>query len=442
MLKIIAIDIYKILIYNNYMKEKNTSLEQKRFWKNIKKGGNTDFFYENLKDLVFYKLKSNVTGTKNLSKNTIDEFLSNFIALTLNKLDIDNIDVYFDYNLGKVVNEQLVHGYLNEKNQLHLPYDIFCGNKNNVFFDMVIIAHELKHFAVNQENSKIVRKIGNNSGEKVYPFNPNLLTALGITEPIHQACFYHLNEHEILANNFAYNFVLDLLNSAASNEKTSLDPVLLKMYISNIEKTYFSYKASLNKLRLSYENELIPIICDKQQELFFKIKDLLIKEAKHSSNEIIIHLAQNLGLFLRSFYVYHNEEVLSYFKTFIEKNYAKNALLVVLYKDLLNISNHVVTKQEFVNYIKMSKKWDIAFDFTSLELDKHNLIENFIDREINLEFSNITKEEFFDNVRLDYVLTENDLVKYISIIAGLKQNGFLEKLKNKSKLDDNKFDKN
>ncbi|MGN1208298.1 MAG: hypothetical protein ACI4TI_02415 [Christensenellales bacterium] len=386
------------------MNSKNTSLESKRFYKTIKKGGNLDFFYENLQDLVFSKLKNNITKTKIENKNSLDIFLTNYISIVLNTLDIDEVDVCFDYNLRKSLNGQIIFGALNDSNQILLPYDIFCSYKNNVFFDMVIIAHELKHFQIARNNEKIIRKIGENSDEKVYAFNQKVLESLGICNKNDLYCFYLFNEHELMANKFSYEFVLELLNNAQISPKNTLQNQLILVFKKNLNQSYSLYLETLKKLKNRYETILLPYVYEKQVELYFESKKLICELYNNPNRQSsIFKLANAFALLLQSFFCNYNEEVLLMFKKFLEEKHKTFPIALEIYKDLLNINNYVVSKNDFENYIKMHKYFNIPFQFEGLNLDRKNVIETYIDLEMNTSRFEPFREKFFEECDLSSI---------------------------------------
>ena len=383
------------------------SVENIRFYKKIKRGGDFKFFYEHLYDVIFSFNFSN----ENDLNIFLEKFLDNYIALTLKELNLKEALVFFDSDARTEKTNRIASS--DGDKSIFLPCDIFKSSKNNIFFDMMAIAHELKHIAVNQNNKKIVRKINEISGKKIFPTRADILETFGFSHSDINV-FYVLNEHEFYANQFGYGYVINLIDKTIERNKflKKIDETLLRVYKTNIEYTRDLHNKEVEHNKDYYYNVLIPKVINKQYELFFKIKKDLSKFISLCSSNTQKLLETFMQLY-SSFEIYHNEKLIEKIKEYILENYKNAPQIAILSMMILNIENYVATKQDYKNHIEIYKDLEIPVNFEELNLDKKNLIENYLDIDFNLNKNNCDINKILNSLEIDKIKTNTDLIKQL-----------------------------
>ena len=393
---------------------KQTSLETRRFYKRINKGGNFDFFCENLEDLIFNKL-----GGKK-SKTNLDMFLTNYIAMVCDELNIDFVDVYFNYNT-RVADQP--EGFVDIENKVNLPMDILTSLKCNVFEDLVIIAHELKHVQIENNNTKIIRKIGNNSEDYIFSTCLKLLENLGFSKK-ERAMFYYFNKNEKLANEFSYNYVFDLIEKLENKKELEINKTsLLSVFKINVDAEYKHIKKIWKDGVDSYNLILIPKLFNMQEACFKNTIRYVDLMQKNYQNKKLYESYFNESIYLvstlfESLNVIQNPSVINNIKKYVNNNYYKSPITIILMEKLINIPNYVVKKEDLNLLIKCYKFFDIPINFETIDIDRKNLIENYVDLAVDFENASFTKEEFFEKTDLtkikNNVMLENKLLEFHS----------------------------
>lgn len=405
------------------------SLETRRFYKRIFKGGNFDFFCENLDDLIFNKL--NLKS----SKTNLDMFLTNYIAMICDELDIDYVDVYFNFNT-RVNNEPLA--FVDHQNYVNLPSNILTSFKDNVFKDLVLIAHELKHVKTEIENNSITRKIGSNSGEYIFGTSFNILEKLGFTEQ-ERSVFYVFNKNEILSNNFSYNYVLALIEKIKQNQNLEINKTsVLDVFKLGIEKDYDTIKKMWENGEEVFNLVLIPKLYSKQEKCANKIILSMKNVLKYFNNHQLYEQYFKESIFMMATFfgslnIQHNQHAVDKLRNFAEKNFYSTPGTIILFKQILNLKNYVASKEDLNLLIKTHKYFDITLDFETIDIDRKNLIENYIDCAVDFENACFTKEEFVNQTNINKIknnhILETELLKFQSqkIQEHVKKNNDIEK---------------
>lgn len=397
-----------------YEEQQKQSKENSVFYKTINRGGSFEFFYENLGPMIFY--------TSNISTKSEDELyykcLDNFIAMVLDELELDSIDVYFDKTLRTEETQRIAYAGLD--NEIFLPTDIFKSLTDNIFYDMYVISHELKHVNLGEHNN-IVRKLDGNSDRYISSPNPNLLENLGFDKE-HIMAFYILNENEFLANKFGFTFVDNLINKAIklnnmSKEKHLAPTQLLKFYKKNLKENWAIQKKHIKKIKKPYEKVLIPLLKEVQNELYdyvITLTDTYYKVNNKKKSDLIHDIIfEKLANLYASFSICYNEEVINKIKNYTLNNYMEYPILIVYFGLLFNTNTHTATKREFKQFISMSENLDTPVPFESLNIDKQNLIENYLDIKCNFDYCKFSKEDILNLIELDKIKTNDDLFKQI-----------------------------
>lgn len=393
----------------NYDEQKKQALENSVFYKTIHNGGSFKFFYENLKAMVFYKTKSN-------SEELYNKFLDNFIAMVLDKLGLNKIDVYFDKTLRTEESQAIAYSGLDYK--IFLPTDIFKSFTDNIFYDMFVISHELKHVNLDEHNKNIVRKLDGNSDRYIYPPNPDLLNDLGFNKDDIMV-FYILNENEFLANEFGYTYVENLINKAIELSKKSenVPTQLLKIYKKNLQESSEIHKNHIKKNKKYYEKVLIPRLKEIQNELcdnLISLTELYYKTNDENDEKLIydkiVKTSANLYF---SFLICYNEDVISKIKNYSLNQYTRISLLREYFGLILGIKTHTASTREFKQFVGMSDRLYVPVPFENLNIDKQNLIENYLDLKCDFDYVNFSKEDILSLIELDKIKTSDDLFKQI-----------------------------
>lgn len=378
------------------------------FFDTIKKGGNIEFFCKNLNDLIFRQDK--------IDKNLKSDFLKNYIAIVLDELDIDEVNVYFDKTARSENSNKIA--FTDKDNNIFLPCDILSSFKHNVFFDFMAIAHELKHVQINLKNQKIVRTLNNNSDETIFPTYENLLQELGYSDnDIH--IFYLFNKHEILANDFAYNYVLNLIDKLNNNFKNNeiLDNKLLKVYKLNLCYLFKCYYEELEKNKDYYENILVPSIFSKQSELFVNMKELFVlreKELKKNESYDPTDLHQTVINLFNSFRIAFNQNIANKIRAYTKKTFIKIPLVLILSTMLISFENYVVSKEDLYNHFEYFNYLDGDVDFKELNMDRKTLIECYLDYKLGLENNKTLRDFIIQSIEIDNIETSKDLLKTLT----------------------------
>lgn len=394
------------------------------FFKTIKKGGNFDYLVDNIEGIIF---RDNLKFSDNcLNNDLLSEFLTNYVSIVLSDLNIDEVNVYIDKN-ARTKGYNFIASADNFDN-IFLPLDILNSLSNNIFYDFQAIAHELKHIETNIHNASIIKKIGIKNEKTSYPTNEDFLRKLGFSKNDIDT-FYLFNKHECIAFDYGYDYAINLAEKIKEKVTNKTFKKLCDVYKVNISHLVEFRKFRLEKCKGYYDNVLIPTIYAIQNNLFdglivaLEKRNLEFKRNKSLKETPLMFLVyENLFDLFKLLDMFENINVLNKIKNYTEKNYQTNFYSVLLNDALLGIKNYDTTKKDYENYIKYFSFYNCKIDFERLgkNIDKENLIENYIDIQVNTKKLGLSKEEIINNIDIKTINKDTDLFYALQMLKTKK----------------------
>ena len=158
---------------------------------------------------------------------------------------------------------------------------------------------------------------------------------------------------------------------------------------------------------------IIEITKQKQAEMYLIFKEILdkyLKEKDSNKKEEACKMALIMvDKLYKSFSIYENFVVLKKFKNKVLKFCDNNATMTLLYIEIFNYFNYVVTPKDIEDLTKSLDSLKISVALSEIFLDKQNLIENIIK----------TKFKNYDS-RFENFIDINNINDYKNLISTYK----------------------
>jgi len=356
-----------------------------------------DSIYKSLDDFIFKDIPLN------------SEFIKNLAELISKELDLKNIGIAIDEDLlndNEKPMKSSAYAYYEIKT-VFLNKKSFT-NKFDIFHDILILAHELKHFDIENKNKNHKKFIGRNSHPYYFSSNSKLFTEnLNINDNKILFTNYLINQNENLADEFAFEFSLKFIE----NFITNLTPIESE-FVKFLEK---SLQATITERKIMHENALdkinkIEFLLSEQREILIeKIIDLMPKSNNERAGaERIQSMTAYFNTFLMTFENYYDIKEFNLYKNAFHKNSANQFLYIYFYIQMLNFPNYVVTTEDLFKLNALYLEKNIPFDFSELTLDRQNLIEFYL---LNiLKVDSNTVKQFIKKKDLSTISSSEDLI--------------------------------
>lgn len=336
----------------------------------VNKGGDLNYILKEISN--FYDI-----NTKR-SFNT-HKFIQNYFGVLLESFNINSTKIYVDEDLLTVDKNVGAYHYLGD---IYINSAIF-KKPSEFFADLLMLTHEFQHLVDYDNTYKIVRKVGENNMRLKITHSVDALIDLGLMNRDNYNITYTTNECEYGAEMFAYNYILEMIEkSKRVIKQDSIELQLLKLNSERLKNSKLLKEIIYEK----YTNDYMPIIIEQvkqgQAKYYLNYKELveasLKTKDKNRKEELITYALKTLNKLYFSFSIYENFEILNKFKKLTHKFSEKNPAVALMYIELLNYFNYVVTKEDIQDLTKTFDSLKMSIGLSEINLDKQNLIENIL----------------------------------------------------------------
>lgn len=360
-------------------------------------------------DSVLFNIATYKSQMRNSTFNK-EQFLKDFIGYALYTLGLKKVKVNFDEKLLNK-NEGVI-AYSN-RNSIYLSPNILT--KKSFLLDLYAISHELKHVQNYKRNKNFKKSITLPYNAYLPTYKSNLLVECGYDDNT-LYMLYKMNANELDANNFAHEFLCDIINECKS--------------IKN-KKVSFSDKLNLTilttRLELFKELETIPEeMFNNFKVKFDKTKNKLLDDFKlfmdncNTYNLEKFDISKFLDMKEKIFETlsyYNDEKFVNKIKNLCLENYKTCFLYINVFNSYLNSQYTKIQEEDLINYFKMRRYYRIEIDFRIKNLDKKEVLNTYF-KFIN---ENLTSDILSKN-EIKNIKSEEDLIKVLSY----KNNSYLK----------------
>lgn len=366
----------------------------------IRKGGDLNYILYEISNFYDINTKRNFD---------VNKFIKNYLGILLERFNIDEVKIFVDEDLRTVDKDIDAYHYLGDiyinSNFFKIPSEFFS--------DLLVLTHEFSHLIDYDKTFKLVRKVNENNMRLKLVYNSDILYDLGMVGKNYYEILYKTNECEYTADQFAYDYVLDLIEKSKKFIKQNcIEQQLLRLAGERISNTRKIKESIYEK----YQNEFMPDIIEhvkKVQNKWYLYLEDSLEELENSKDKIeqekIMDFIVKRKLKIDStFTIYENFEILKKMQDLSFK-YAKNSSFnTFLYLDCINYFNYVVNDEDIKNISNLLESINFSLALSEIGLNQQNLKEYLIkakyknyDKEFE-KYTNISNFKDYKSLMISY----------------------------------------